>query len=244
MNVKDLKGRQVVAIDGGEQLGTIKDVLFNLDERAIQVIAVSSGGLFHSSSNVIAMSDIQSIGNDAVMVASRDVLQGGEDTPVYRQYPGLQELTSRKVMTQSGEHVGEVETLRIETETGRLTDIEVRRAGAMGAFRQHVVVPIAHVISIGKDMVVVPDRNEITGGVDNHDQSHDRDHDHGNTPAENDPPPAGSNLELPVVMEQLAEEAGAKHAAPEGAASETLDSNTPVAGEKDKNEPGGRKAGD
>lgn len=219
MDVKDLKGRAAVSIDGGEQLGTIKDVLFNLDERAIQAVSVSTGGRFHSSSNVIPMSDIQSIGNDAVMVPSRDVLQGDEDTPVYRQYPGLKELTSLRVMTKSGDHIGEVSTLRINPEDGRLTDIEVRRAGAMGAFREHVVVPISHVISIGKDMVVVPDRNEITGDADNRDQQHQ---------STGDAPPAGSNLEPPVVMEQLAEESGEEHAAPVGTASETLDSNTPT----------------
>lgn len=222
MDVKDLKGRPVVAIDGGEQLGAIKDVLFNLDERAAQAVTISSGGLFHGSSTVIAMSDIHSIGNDAVMVPSRDVLRGDEDTPVYRQYPGIKELTSLKVMTKSGEHVGEVSTLRINPEDGHLTDIEVRRAGAMGAFREHVTVPAAHVISIGKDMVVVPDRNEIIGNVESQEPAEHEQQ------AAGEPPPAGSNLEPPVVMEQLAEQSGDEHAAPEGSASQTCDSNTPT----------------
>ncbi|HLI52389.1 MAG TPA: PRC-barrel domain-containing protein [Thermomicrobiaceae bacterium] len=219
MDVKDLKGRPVVAIDGGEQLGTIKDVLFNLDARAVQAITVSSGGLFHGSSTVIAMSDIHSIGNDAVMVPSRDVLRGDEDTPVYRQYPGIKELTSLRVMTKSGEHAGDVSTLRIDPGDGHLIDIEVRRAGAMGVFREHVTVPIAHVISIGKDMVVVPDRNEITGEAESQDQERR---------SAGEAPPAGSNLEPPVVMEQLTEQSGVEHAAPEGTASQPLDSNTPA----------------
>lgn len=156
MDAKRLKGMPVVAIEGGEQLGTVRDILFSIDDRAIQAFSVHSGGLIGGTTNVVEQRDVQSIGPDAVMVQSRAVLQGDETEHRYRQYPSLSEIGSLKVVSEDGSRVGSVATVLVDEQSGVITGLEIVRAGFTGPFRPNVSVPIDTVISIGRDAVVIP----------------------------------------------------------------------------------------
>lgn len=156
MDAKRLKGMPVVAIEGGEQLGTVRDILFSIDDRAIQAFSVHSGGLIGGTTNVVELSDVRSIGPDAVMVQSRAVLQGEETEHRYRQYPSLGEISSLKVVSEEGSHIGSVASALVDEQTGAITGLEIVRAGFTGPFRPNISVPIDAVISIGRDAVVIP----------------------------------------------------------------------------------------
>lgn len=158
MDAKRLKGMPVVSIEGGEQLGTVHDLLFSIDDRGIQAFSVRSGGLIGGTTNVVERGDVRSIGPDAVMVQSRAVLQGEDTEHRYRQYPSLGEISSLKVVSEEGSRIGSVASVLIDEQTGAITGLEIVRAGLTGPFRSNISVPIDAVISIGRDAVVIPER--------------------------------------------------------------------------------------
>src|SRR5690606_32393509 len=106
MDARDLKGLPVVAIDGGERLGAITDVLFNLDDRRIAGFAMRSGGRIGGTTAVIPLEQVHSVGADALMVQDRTALEGDESAHRYRQYPTLADVTSLRVVTDTGTVVG------------------------------------------------------------------------------------------------------------------------------------------
>lgn len=159
MEARALKGRPVVTIDGGERLGEVSEILFNLDKRAIQALSVGSGGGLlggRGEANVVEFGDVRAIGADAVMVQDREVLRGEESEHHYRQFPTLKDLTSLKVVTETGTHMGNVAGVRVDEEDGTIRDLEVAYGGFAGAFQHHVVVPESRVTTIGRDAVVIP----------------------------------------------------------------------------------------
>lgn len=160
MEARALKGRPVVTIEGGERLGEVSDILFNLDKRAIQALSVGGGGLLggRGEASVVEMADVRAIGADAVMVQDREVLRGEESEHHYRQFPNFKDLTSLKVVTETGTHMGNVAGVRVDEEDGAIRDLEVAYGGFAGAFKHHVVVPVSMVTTIGRDAVVIPAR--------------------------------------------------------------------------------------
>lgn len=156
MDVRKLKGIAVISISDGEKVGTIRDALFNIDERRIQGLTVNTGSFLSSSQNVIDMAFVQSIGSDAVMVGDRSAIGGERSETRYQAFMDTSTLTSLKVVTESGDFVGTVATARIDQQDGKLTDLEINTPGIAGTFKSNIVVPIERVISIGKDVVVVP----------------------------------------------------------------------------------------
>lgn len=158
MDAKQLKDMPVVAIDGGEKLGTVREVLFSIDDRAIQAFSVHSGGRIGGTTNVVEWRDVRSIGQDAVMVQNRAALQGEETEHRYRQYPSLGEIGSLRVVSEVGTRVGSVATVLVDEQTGSITGLEIVRAGLTGPFRPNLSVPIDSVVSIGRDAVVIPER--------------------------------------------------------------------------------------
>jgi uncharacterized protein YrrD len=158
MDIKTLKGIAVVSIDDGARLGAINDALFDLEDRCVRAFIVGDGGLFGGSTRILDMSDVQSIGADAVMIGSRDLLKADRDDTRYQTFANMGAVTSLRVVSQSGDLVGNLATIHVETSDGKFSDIEVSRHGLLGAFQAKIVVPAESVISFGRDVAVIPDK--------------------------------------------------------------------------------------
>lgn len=163
MDVKRLKHTAVVTIQSGERLGAISDVHIDLEQRQIASVVVQMEGRSGSSAAVVPMSQIQAIGADAVMIPDRESVQL-EPSPIDTgRFPDLKRLTSLKVVTDAGTHEGRVETVSIDEQTGRLTEVVVAPPGIGRLWKRPMVVPIDQVISMGRDLVVIPEHIGIGG---------------------------------------------------------------------------------
>ncbi len=157
MEIKTIKGIAVVSITDGERLGEVSDILFDLDERRVRGLVVSSGGVFSGTSRILDMSDVENIGGDAVMIASRDQLKADRSDARYQSFLNLSAMTSLRVVSQSGDLVGNLSTVRIDTSDGKFTDIEVSRHGLIASFGANILVPSNSVVSFGPDVAIIPD---------------------------------------------------------------------------------------
>jgi uncharacterized protein YrrD len=158
MDAKTLKGIAVVAIKDGEKIGSVDRVRFDLGARRVQAVTVGTGGLIGSHTYYLPAEGIQSIGTDAVMIPDRSVLLPDSAADRFQQYPTLEDLQSLRVVTEAGAVAGSVATVHLDAANGLLTEIEVAPPGITGVFRSHFLVPIEQVISIGRDVVVIPNR--------------------------------------------------------------------------------------
>jgi len=156
MDIKSLKGIAVVAIDDGARLGSVQDVLSDLDQRCVRAFVVSEGKLFGGSNRILDIGDVQSIGADAVMIQSRDLLKADRDDSRYQAYSNLSSLTSLRVVSETGDLVGNMSTVHFKTDDGTFTDLEIGKHGLLGSFQSKIVVPASAAVSMGRDVVVIP----------------------------------------------------------------------------------------
>lgn len=156
MDIKSIKGIAVVSIGDGARLGEVSDALFDLDDRRVRALVVGQGGLFGGKERILDFDDVKSVGSDAVMIEARDQMVADRDDPRYRTYPDIGRLASMRVVSEAGELIGSLATVRVNPIDGIFTDIEVSHHGLLGPFRSHLIVPASTVIRFGEDVVVVP----------------------------------------------------------------------------------------
>jgi uncharacterized protein YrrD len=157
VDAKSLKGIAVVCIEEGEKVGTVDNILFDLEGRRVIAFKLVKPNLLRSGGIVIKMSDIESIGKDAIMIKNNDRVREFKGERDLQGRPDLHSFSSLRVVSEDGTYVGNMATVQFDKATGDITDIEITGGGFMGRLRRNIVVPSAEIVSIGSDVVVVPD---------------------------------------------------------------------------------------
>jgi uncharacterized protein YrrD len=158
MDVKSLKGIAVVSIEEGEKVGTVDDVLFDMEQRRIIGFKLNKPGFLRSGGIAVMMGDVRSIGKDAVMIPDRERIRELKQERDLQSRPGYSAMSTLRVVTQDGTYVGNLSTLQVEPATGKLTQIEITGGSLMDRLRRNQVVDIDEVVSLGTDVVVIPDK--------------------------------------------------------------------------------------
>lgn len=156
MDAKTLKGIAVVSVKDGEKVGTVQELVFNPETRRIMALRLGRTGLFGSSRDIILMDDVETIGRDAVMIPNRDAVRQESDERDLQGRPGLKQLGDLRVVTQDGTYVGNLATVHIDHKSGAISQVDVGSGDLMHMFRKNLEVPASEVISMGGDVVIIP----------------------------------------------------------------------------------------
>jgi uncharacterized protein YrrD len=157
MDVKSLKGIAIVSIEQGEKVGSVDNVLLNLETKRVIAYKLIKPGLLRSGGIVLKHEDVESIGKDAVMIRNRERIRELKEERDLQSRPDLAALSALRVVTQDGTYIGNLATAQFDPKTGNLTHIEVSGGGLMDKLRRNKVIGIEEVVSMGTDVVVVPD---------------------------------------------------------------------------------------
>jgi uncharacterized protein YrrD len=156
MKASELKGKKVITIPGGEDIGTVEDVLLRPVEQRLGALVVKSprfGGL-----QILLAEDIISSGGDAVTIESAYKLKDQALLGESAQMASFGEASKHKVVTASGNYAGELSDVYLDPATGKITGYAV--AGGLFARMlgdSHTIDANSN-IRLGKDLLIVPDQ--------------------------------------------------------------------------------------
>jgi uncharacterized protein YrrD len=167
MDVKSLKGIAVVSIAQGEKVGTVDNILFDLENRRVIAFKLTKPGLLRSGGIVLRMTDVENIGKDAVMIKNKEAIRELKAERDLQSRPDLGTLSALRVVSEDGTFVGNVATVQFEPRNGVITDVEITGTGFMDRLRRNQTVPAHQVLSFGSDVVVVPDKYAPTRAANN-----------------------------------------------------------------------------
>jgi uncharacterized protein YrrD len=152
--VKDLEGMRVLATREGRELGTVKEVLFDPEERAVLGLMVASSA-YKGSQMFLDRSHIHGFGGDAVTVDSEADLEGISSTSHAREVvEGGIHLQGVRVLTEGGDALGKVDKVLLDND-GQIAGYHAT-SGLLGLGGKHDIAP-ADVISLGPDAIVIRD---------------------------------------------------------------------------------------
>lgn len=156
MNVKELIGMTVFAIEGGRNAGTVDRLLFSPEEMRVTDLVVTRGTAVLEEpepQRILPTDRIKAVGRDAITIESEDALDVTPDGEVPVGRVAFDEIEREKVITESGDDVGEVSSVSFNDRDFRLENIEVSRGFLSG----NALIPTREVVSVGEDVIVVRD---------------------------------------------------------------------------------------
>jgi len=155
MQADEFKGAAVVSVPQADKIGTIEDVLLDLQEHRVGALLLH-GGLFHGGP-VVPWAEVGSVGRDAVMVdESKDATrEAGGAAQGYGIR--LDSLLGIKVVTDTGSLIGGLSGADIDPATGKVITYVVTASEGGGIFHsapRFTLAPKA-VVGVGRDIITV-----------------------------------------------------------------------------------------
>ena len=167
---KGMIGKPIVAFDSGEEFNNIVDLIFDQENNLLLGFLVDEGGWF-SNALVLPLASVQAIGNDAVIVGSRDAIAPAIEFPnIQRILERSNVLKGTKIMTLDGRDLGTMVDLYFDDTSGVIEGYEVSGGIFADTYSGRSFVPAPDTLKIGEDIAFVPSETadlmqEQVGGI-------------------------------------------------------------------------------
>ena len=104
----DFIGKQIISVDNGINLGTVKDLFFDQALETVSGIFLRSEGLIKRKSLFIDAQNIVLLGQDVILVDHSDVIQNSENNDAHLQWVRRERVIGRTIKTSGGTLIGAV----------------------------------------------------------------------------------------------------------------------------------------
>jgi uncharacterized protein YrrD len=153
---KDIIGKPVIAYDSGERIETVMDLIFDQDQNQLLGFLIDEGGWF-SNARVLPLSKVNSIGVDAVIIPSKDVLVSSSEHPnIHRILESNNILNGTQIMTTDGRDLGKLVDFYFDEDNGAVEGYEASGGLFADAYSGRSFVPAPQTLKIGEDVAFVP----------------------------------------------------------------------------------------
>lgn len=166
MNSKQIRGLTVINIADGTQVGTVDQGFLDLAAKQVVGFSITNGvgpfGGTRDNAPTVATSGVHSLGPDALTLDDVTLAHAAWVGASFGPLEPLDDVIGRRVMTEGGANVGDVVSLGFDERTFALTDVEV----SPGFLKSNTHIPLARLVRIGQDVVVVADAIVASGEPD------------------------------------------------------------------------------
>lgn len=159
MSVNRLAGMPVMLLSTGEKQGDVDKVFVSSTEHRLLGMTVHRPGglLSHGDTFLLQEADARSFGKDAITIESADALQISDRNATVLSQQAGELAIGKAVMTESGKTVGHVSDILIDRTSHNVASYEVTGSFLQNLSRGALDVLVQHVVSIGKDVMVIKD---------------------------------------------------------------------------------------
>lgn len=149
-------GLKIITLQDGREVGKVKDIIFNPDSQYVEALLIDEGGVLRDT-KVIDLPTIKSIGKDAVIIDQEQTIKKADDIPkeVVDIAKGDTYLTKTKIMTETGDELGQISDVYFDEKTGKVTEFEVSQGVFQNAASGKKRVKITDIVTVGKDSTIV-----------------------------------------------------------------------------------------
>ena len=153
---KEVIGRKVVTLDGGERVDSVRDLIFDEQGNRVLALLVDEGGWFHAA-KVIPFSSVRSIGEDAVMIASADdVVSARDDSTISAAMESKSGLAGLNLLTSDGKELGRIADVFFDETSGQVVGYEATGGLFSDLSSGRTFVPAPESVTIGAEAAIVP----------------------------------------------------------------------------------------
>lgn len=158
INAHPLIGRAVVSVADGEKLGVISDLHLDFGQRIVLGLLIGGdGGIFNRGKpSFVPFAQVRTFGRDAVTIADKSGIAVAEGAP--HDTAATLDAIKKRVVTASGDVIGDGDDLIFEDTTGALTALQLApQGGFLGIGATTHVLPMEEIVEFGRDVITVHD---------------------------------------------------------------------------------------
>jgi uncharacterized protein YrrD len=162
----DFIGKPIVSIENGRKLGSVADVMIDRDTLQVAAVATSKGNIFNRSIEAIRAEDIETWGEDVILVRRPDVVLQENQLPGREKWLYVADkIHGRTVVSVDGTRIGQVDDVLIDVH-GRITGYELSQVFIEGPLSETRRIPSSATHALGKDVLVINTIEGLERGVD------------------------------------------------------------------------------
>jgi uncharacterized protein YrrD len=148
-------GLPVLTHADAQNVGTVKDLALSGDGTAVIALVTEEGGLL-SDRRLVPMEEVESIGEDAVIVsAASDVVDASALPGMDAALDDNESLRGKDVLTTDGQKVGAIGDLYLDTTSGRIEGYEVSGGILSDLSTGPAFLPVSDIERTGPDVVYI-----------------------------------------------------------------------------------------
>jgi len=149
-------GLKVITLDGGNEIDSVKDVIYNPDENEVKALLIDKQGWFKDA-KIISIENIKSVGQDAVMIQNEDVVENVSQNSKRLANIARDKnyLTKTKIVTVDGNDLGNITDLYFSLPYGDVEEFEVSDGLINDLKSGRNKLSIADIVTIGEDATIV-----------------------------------------------------------------------------------------
>jgi sporulation protein YlmC with PRC-barrel domain len=140
-----IRGQRVLAHQDAQLVGSVRRLL--LDPASTAVSGAQLEGV-EGDATILPWNAVVSIGPDALMVESADVLRQPGEELGQRIESGIFDLEGKLVLSDRGDALGELEDIEFDERSGRVERLMVPGHS----------LPLERLIAVGPDALIIPGR--------------------------------------------------------------------------------------
>ena len=149
-----MKGLPVITMAEGKQIGKIDDLIVDPERKTVSWLRLHRGGMLGGERLWVSTEAVHGVGEDAVTINAEADARAPADAPeALALVKAKRGVIGNKVITESGERLGEVRDYEFDPDTFSLTSLSV--PPGMNVVGEILMIPGDKVLTIGKDMIVV-----------------------------------------------------------------------------------------
>ena len=149
-----VKGLPVVTMAEGKKVGKVDDLVVDPERKAVRWLRLHRGGLLGGERLWVSVEAVRGVGEDAVTINAETDARAPADAPeALALVKARREIIGNKVITESGQHLGEVRDYEFDPATFALTFLAVSQA--RNVVGEVLTIGADKVVAIGEDAIVV-----------------------------------------------------------------------------------------
>ncbi len=161
VHTSSLVGMPIYTLDYGKRIGSVKDVLYDSTQSRLVGFTIEEPGIISPDRRILPFESVKSIGRDAVMVPTRDVLIPERNANGYSRFRRQHgSITDKYVISESGNRLGSISDVIVDAVTGEAVSYELTMGVTrdIGGGRRYVDADGA--IVVGHDAVIISNEAE------------------------------------------------------------------------------------
>jgi len=154
----------IVSVESGNKLGEVAGLIINYDTGKCLALLLKPDSVF-GKKKIVLFDDINNLGDDAVMVQNKGSiipLKSSDElaTVVKKDI----KIISNKVITYSGDLLGEIKDYEFDEVSFKLTKLFVSTGFLKDLIKGELIITANKIVSIGRDAIIVKDAVVGAGG--------------------------------------------------------------------------------